>query len=49
MGSVPLIPGVRDADSLRTMFSTAMSEMYKKEVPLYDELLSIVAEVDDQV
>ncbi|KIW59000.1 hypothetical protein PV05_03484 [Exophiala xenobiotica] len=26
-----------------------MSEMYKKEVPLYDELLSIVAEVDNQV
>ncbi|KIV97246.1 hypothetical protein PV10_01018 [Exophiala mesophila] len=49
MGSVTLIPGVRDADSLRTMFSTALSEMYKKEVPLYDELLSIVAKVDDQI
>lgn len=44
-----MMPGVRDADALRTRFSTAMSEMYKKEVPLYDELLSIVAGVDDQV
>lgn len=49
MGSVALTTGVRDADALRTKFSTAMSDMYKKEVPLYGELLSIVAGVDDQV
>ncbi|KIW94670.1 uncharacterized protein Z519_04647 [Cladophialophora bantiana CBS 173.52] len=40
---------VRDADQLRTRFSQAMSDMYKKEVPLYADLLSIVGEVDDKV
>ena len=49
MGSDALDPAGSDADSLRMRFSAAMSEMYKKEVPLYDELLSIVAGVDNQV
>lgn len=38
-----------NADHLRTRFSFAMSDMYKKEVPLYADLLSIVADVDGQV
>jgi hypothetical protein len=38
-----------DPDSLRTKFSHALSEMYKKEVPLYADLIDIINEVDDKV
>jgi uncharacterized glyoxalase superfamily metalloenzyme YdcJ len=38
-----------NADHLRNRFSLAMSDMYKKEVPLYADLLSIVADVDHKV
>lgn len=38
-----------DPDHLRARFCQAMSDMYKHEVPLYANLLSIVAEVDDRV
>jgi uncharacterized glyoxalase superfamily metalloenzyme YdcJ len=34
------------ADDIRSAFSAAMSEMYRKEVPAYGELLSLVAEVN---
>ena len=37
------------ADAIRTRFSEAMSAMYRAEVPLYGELLSIVAEVNATV
>ncbi|KTW00846.1 2-oxoadipate dioxygenase/decarboxylase HglS [Sphingomonas sanguinis] len=36
-------------DAIRTRFSEAMSAMYRAEVPLYGDLLSIVAEVNAQV
>ena len=49
MVSTAVGSGVEDADLLRTRFSQAMSDMYTKEVPLYAELLSIVANVDAQV
>lgn len=35
--------------TLRTLFSAAMSEMYRIEVPLYEELLDIVASVNAEV
>lgn len=41
--------GQWDRDALRTRFCMEMSEMYRQEVPLYGDLLSIVAAVDDQV
>lgn len=34
------------ADDIRSAFSAAMSTMYRKEVPAYGELLSLVAEVN---
>lgn len=34
------------ADDIRSAFSAAMSAMYRKEVPAYGELLSLVAEVN---
>ncbi|TPJ33484.1 VOC family protein [Mesorhizobium sp. B2-6-5] len=34
------------ADDIRSAFSAAMSEMYRKEVPAYGELLSLVADVN---
>ena len=36
-------------DAIRTRFSEAMSAMYRAEVPLYGDLLSIVADVNAQV
>ena len=38
-----------DPDVLRTQFSRALSAMYKKEVPLYGDLIRIVNDVDDGV
>jgi len=38
-----------DADALRTRFSLALSDMYRKEVPLYGDLIKIVNDVDDEV
>ncbi|KAH6698499.1 hypothetical protein BKA61DRAFT_707231 [Leptodontidium sp. MPI-SDFR-AT-0119] len=38
-----------DSDAVRTSFSQALSEMYRQEVPLYGDLISIVKEVDDGV
>ncbi len=37
------------ADTIRTRFSHAMSAMYRDEVPLYGDLLSIVADVNRRV
>lgn len=34
------------ADDIRSAFSAAMSEMYRREVPAYGELMSLVAEVN---
>lgn len=36
------------ADTIRAMFSDALSEMYREEVPLYADLLGIVREVNSQ-
>ncbi|KAF7557594.1 hypothetical protein G7Z17_g601 [Cylindrodendrum hubeiense] len=36
-------------DAVRTRFSLALSAMYKKEVPLYGDLINIVNDVDDDV
>lgn len=36
-------------NEIRSRFSLAMSEMYQKEVPLYGELLALVAETNRQV
>jgi uncharacterized glyoxalase superfamily metalloenzyme YdcJ len=38
-----------DCNVLRTKFSTAMSDMYKAEVPLYADLIDIVTEVNSTV
>ncbi|NMK46273.1 VOC family protein [Achromobacter sp. Bel] len=35
-----------DPDQIRASFSRAMSDMYKSEVPLYDTLLALVADVN---
>lgn len=35
-----------DADDVRTMFSKAMSDMYRSEVPLYGDLLELVHDVN---
>lgn len=37
-----------DSDSLRTTFAVAMSAMYKKEVPLYGDLVRIVQTVNEE-
>ena len=37
------------ADTLRTEFSAALSEMYRTEVPLYGDLVELVAEVNKEV
>jgi uncharacterized glyoxalase superfamily metalloenzyme YdcJ len=37
-----------DADELRTSFALAMSAMYKKEVPLYGDLIRIVQNVNNE-
>src|SRR5690606_41765400 len=36
-------------DQIRAWFSRAMSDMYKVEVPLYDTLMELVAEVNSKV
>ncbi|KAJ8132675.1 hypothetical protein O1611_g949 [Lasiodiplodia mahajangana] len=41
--------GFIDADTLRTRFVTAMSAMYREEVPLYSNLIDIVREVNEPV
>jgi uncharacterized glyoxalase superfamily metalloenzyme YdcJ len=38
-----------NADSLRTRFSLALSDMYRKEVPLYADLVQIVRDVDSSI
>jgi len=38
-----------DSDTLRTKFALAMSAMYKKEVPLYSDLIGIVQDVNNTV
>src|SRR5208283_842014 len=37
------------ADAIRTMFSVAMSDMYKSEVPRYRALIQLVADVNGEV
>jgi len=37
------------SDAIRHSFSLAMSKMYQKEVPLYTDLMELVAEVNDEV
>ncbi len=37
------------ADDIRSHFSDAMSEMYRLEVPLYQELITLVREVNNEV
>lgn len=37
------------SDTLRTRFSTALSTMYRSEVPLYGDLISLVADVNHDV
>ncbi|KAI0098090.1 hypothetical protein GGR51DRAFT_439410 [Nemania sp. FL0031] len=41
--------GFIDADTLRTRFVAAMSAMYRKEVPLYSNLIEIVRKVNKEV
>ncbi|KAK8864125.1 hypothetical protein IAR55_001371 [Kwoniella newhampshirensis] len=38
-----------DPDELRAQFCTALSEMYRSEVPLYGDLVSLVDEVNSEV
>ncbi|KAH6896739.1 DUF1338 domain protein [Thelonectria olida] len=38
-----------NTDEVRTKFSLALSAMYKKEVPLYGDLMGIVSDVDDAI
>lgn len=45
-GSADASPALIDPDALRTRFSTALSGMYRAEVPLYGDLLELVAEVN---
>lgn len=37
-----------DPDEVRTMFSKAMSDMYRAEVPLYGDLLKLVHDVNTE-
>ena len=41
--------GFISGDDIRHRFSLAMSKMYQKEVPLYSDLMALVAEVNDEV
>lgn len=41
--------GATSADAIRTLFSTAMSEMYRTEVPAYQTLVELVEEVNAAV
>jgi uncharacterized glyoxalase superfamily metalloenzyme YdcJ len=38
-----------DRDLLRTRFASAMSSMYRAEVPLYGDLIDIVREINEKV
>ncbi|EMC93433.1 hypothetical protein BAUCODRAFT_76484 [Baudoinia panamericana UAMH 10762] len=40
---------VVEQDHLRTIFALALSSMYRKEVPLYGDLVSIVRDINSQV
>ena len=42
-------PGFIGPDAIRTLFSTAMSEMYRTEVPAYQTLVELVSEVNEAV
>ncbi|MBK1836894.1 VOC family protein [Azospirillum sp. YIM B02556] len=42
-------PDVISPDAIRTLFSTAMSEMYRTEVPAYQTLMELVSEVNEAV
>ncbi|CBS89220.1 2-oxoadipate dioxygenase/decarboxylase HglS [Azospirillum lipoferum] len=42
-------PGFIGPDAIRTLFSTAMSEMYRTEVPAYQTLVELVCEVNEAV
>lgn len=44
----PVCNAFVDPDDLRTAFSLAMSAMYKREVPLYGDLVRIVREVNEE-
>ncbi|KAH7123454.1 hypothetical protein B0J13DRAFT_455652 [Dactylonectria estremocensis] len=46
MGSYATDSKFVDADQLRTNFATAMSAMYRSEVPLYGDLINIVRDVN---
>lgn len=37
-----------EPDDIRTMFSKAMSDMYRSEVPLYGDLLELVHDVNTE-
>ena len=41
--------GVIGSDAIRTLFSTAMSEMYRTEVPAYQTLVELVQDVNEAV
>ena len=51
MSSEHLISNQQDmsSDDIRHRFSLAMSNMYQKEVPLYTDLMNLVAEVNKDV
>ncbi|CAO3434563.1 2-oxoadipate dioxygenase/decarboxylase HglS [Azospirillum endophyticum] len=40
---------ITSPDAIRTLFSTAMSEMYRTEVPAYQTLMELVSEVNEAV
>lgn len=42
-------PDIVSSDDVRSAFSDAMSTMYRDEVPLYGELVDIVASVNEAV
>ncbi|MDX8455279.1 VOC family protein [Mesorhizobium sp. VK9D] len=45
----PAFSGSSRADAIRSLFSAAMSNMYRAEVPQYGDLLDLVAEVNGSV
>ncbi|KAF3483618.1 uncharacterized protein GIQ15_02942 [Arthroderma uncinatum] len=49
MTTTTMVTTFCDRDALRTKFSTAMSDMYKQEVPSYAELIDIVTEINSAV
>ncbi|KAK3897731.1 hypothetical protein C8A05DRAFT_38690 [Staphylotrichum tortipilum] len=48
-GTAPCLPPSWDPDHLRTRFVSALSAMYRAEVPLYGSLVDIVRDVDASV